>query len=102
MITYPNQRVVTIFKTPCTTNFLQIDNEEWQAAASVLSYGAFKLYLYLAANMDGYAIALSPADMEEKMGLSESTYRRAFKELEGEGFLECKSGNVYWFNTGRN
>lgn len=107
MITYPNQRVVTIFKEDYTNieykkqskSFLQVDNDDWQDAAARLTHGGLKLYLYLASNKDGYSVALSPADIERKIGLSDSTYRRAFKELITEGYIEQKQGNVYWFNT---
>lgn len=102
MVTYPNQRVVTVFKERCDRDFLQIKNTDWQqAAVNIESYGAFKLYLYLASNKDGYSLALSPVAVEEATGISESTYRRAFKELESLGYLSQAGGskNHYFFNS---
>lgn len=102
MITYPNQRTVTIYKEKCEKDFLQINNSEWQAACSTIqNYGTFKLYLYLASNKAGYMLALSPVAVEEAIGISESTYRRAFKELEALGYLvkvESRK-NCYIFNS---
>lgn len=102
MIIYPNQRVVTVFKPDCSKDFLQINNQEWQAAASTLkTYSAFKLYLYFAGNKSGYTIALSPASVEEAIGISENTYRAAFKELVECGYLTQVEGkkNMYAFHT---
>lgn len=102
MITYPNQRVVTVFKPDCSKDFLQINNQEWQAAASTLkTYSAFKLYLYFASNINGYSVALSPIAIEEAIGISENTYRAAFKELVECGYLTQVEGkkNMYVFHT---
>lgn len=102
MIVYPNQRTVTIFKEECKRDFLQIENEEWKTACSVIeNYSTFKLYLYFAGNKNGYTLALSPSSIEEEIGISESTYRRAFKELETIGYLRKIEGkkNQYWFST---
>ena len=102
MITYPNQRVVTVFKSDCSKDFLQINNQEWQAAASTLkTYSAFKLYLYFASNINGYSVALSPIAIEEAIGISENTYRAAFKELVECGYLTQVEGkkNMYVFHT---
>lgn len=102
MITYPNQRVVTIFKENCKKDFLQIGNREWQAAAEILkTYSAFKLYLYFASNTNGYSIALSPVAVQEAIGISENTYRTAFKELVEAGYLsQCgERKNSYTFHT---
>lgn len=100
MVVYPNQRVVTIFKENCDKDFLQIKNEDWQAAASnIRTYSAFKLYLYFAGNKNGYSIALSPAAVENAIGISENTYRAAFKELVELGYLHQMEGrkNYYTF-----
>jgi hypothetical protein len=101
MVTYPNQRVVTIFKNKCDKDFLQINNAEWQIACQdIKTYSAFKLYLYFASNMHGYSLACSPAAIQEAIGICENTYRAAFKELLELGYLEQKQQkNFYWFNT---
>lgn len=102
MIRYPNQRVVTIFKEKCKGDFLQVKNSEWQTAASILkTYSAFKLYLYFASNKNGYTITLSPAAINEAIGICENTYRSAFNELLEAGYLSQVKGqkNVYTFHT---
>ena len=102
MITYPNQRVVTVLKEDCNKDFLQIKNDDWQTAGmNIESYGAFKLYLYLASNKNGFSLALSPVAVEDAIGISESTYRRAFKELESLGYLSKagSSKNQYFFHS---
>jgi hypothetical protein len=98
MITYPNQKIVHINKET-SSDFLQVDKSAWMQAGQVLTYGAFKLYLYLAGNQDGFDKALSPTDVEAKIGLSESTYRRSVKELTKEKYLVLKQGNIYDFYT---
>lgn len=99
MTTYANQKVIKINKEKCTSDFLQIDNREWQAAARLLSSSAFILYLYLASNNDGFRIALSEKAVETATGLSKASYHRAFKELWSTGFLTLEGGNVYSFST---
>lgn len=101
MVTYPNQRVVTVFKDECEKDFLQIQNDAWQEASMKLkTYSAFKLYLYFAGNRNGYTIALSSVAVQEAIGISENTYRAAFKELVEAGYLrqmETKK-NYYTFH----
>ena len=80
-------------------DFLQVSNDEWQKAARELSGSAFKLYLYLAGNKDGYVLALSQKVVEDMIGLSKNTYHQAVKELEAKGYLSCLKGNVYSFST---
>ena len=102
MTRYPNQRMVTVFKENCDSDFLQVKNSEWQAASSVLkTYSAFKLYLYFASNKNGYTIALSPVAINEAIGVCENTYRSAFKELLEVGYLRPVEGrkNMYTFHT---
>ena len=102
MITYPNQRVVTILKDKCDKDFLQINNGDWQEASQIIkTYSAFKLYLYFASNKDGYSIALSAVAVQEAIGISENTYRAAFKELVELGYLTQVPGrkNNYTFHS---
>lgn len=98
---YPNQRTVTILKRECKSDFLQINNDEWQQACQCIEhYGTFKLYLYLASNKDGFNMYLSPVAIENAIGISESTYRRALKELQDLGYLLKVEGrtNLYVFH----
>ena len=54
----------------------------------ILGDGAFRLYLYMMANKDGYTFALSQANVEERIGLKEGRYRNAVKELQEKYYLK--------------
>ena len=95
--TYPNQRRIKINRERATSNFLGIKNENWQAASRDLGAHALRLYLYLAANADGYTLALSPADIRQTIGMPSSTYRDQFLKLVDKGYLVPNSGNGYDF-----
>lgn len=84
---YPNQDMVTIHKERYDGNFLQVSIDEWTTAFTTLKPGTFGLYLYLCGNMDGYHLALSSVAVQHALGYSDSTYRRAKKELIEKGYL---------------
>ena len=96
-VTYPNQRLVTIHREKFKTNFLGIKNENWKAAARDLSAPAFKLYIYLASNADNYKLALSPAAIQEEIGMARSTYHDQFHVLVNKGYLVQSKDNSYDF-----
>lgn len=106
MITYPNQKIVTIFKTEIKKarnkedqeQFLQIGNNTWQAACSTLTYSAFKLYLYFTSNKNGYSFALSYEAVNEQLSMNRKTYDKAIKELKEYGYLRQVRGNNWVFN----
>lgn len=86
-ITFPNQDQVTIHKERYDGNFLQVSIDEWTTAFITLKPGTFGLYLYLCGNMDGFNLALSSVAVQRALGYSDSTYRRAKKELIEKGYL---------------
>ena len=45
------------------------------------------MYLYLCGNQDGVPLALSSADVQKQLGISDSTYRRAIEELKEKGYI---------------
>ena len=96
-ITYPNQRVVNIHREAAKSDFLGIKNQNWQAAARDLGAHALMLYMYLAANADGFNLALSPAAVRQATGMPRSTYQDQFIKLIDKGYLVQGSGNVYNF-----
>ena len=96
-ITYPNQRVIKINRESAKSDFLGIKNVNWQAAARDLGAHALMLYLYLAANADGYNLALSPAAIRQAIGMPRSTYQDQFIKLIDRGYLVQGSGNIYSF-----
>lgn len=92
MTTYANQKIVTIHKEKYHQEFLQVGKDEWMTAYAKLPRGAFGLYLYLCGNMDGYRLGLSSAALQQALGISDSTYRRAIENLLEEGYL-LQDGN---------
>lgn len=64
-----------------------------------LKGNAFKLWIYFTDNMNGYCMDLYPVDFCAKAKVSDSTYRRAFDELEEKGYLmqSKKDSNIYLF-----
>ena len=96
-VTYPNQRVVNIHREAAKSDFLGIKNQNWQAAARDLGAHALMLYMYLAANADGFNLALSPAAVRQATGMPRSTYQDQFVKLMDKGYIVQGSGNVYNF-----
>lgn len=95
--TYPHQRTVKIHREKATTDFLGIKNENWKAASRDLGAHALRLYLYLAANADGFNLALSQRAAEYDIGIPRSTYYDQFRVLENKGYLKHIRGNTYEF-----
>ena len=56
-------------------------------ASKDLKDTTFKLYMYFISNQDEYVGGLSKVDVINKTGISESSYKRAIKELEEKGYL---------------
>lgn len=95
--TVANQRVVKIHRERASSDFLGIKNEIWQYAARDLGAHALLLYLYLAANADGYTLALSPTAIRQAVGMPPQTYRDQFLKLIDKKYLVQTGGNVYEF-----
>ena len=94
--TFPNQRTVHIHREKAKTDFLGIKNENWMYVSRDLGAHALRLYLYLAANADGFNLALSPADIRQSIGMPTSTYRDQFLVLIDKGYL-VPNGSKYDF-----
>ena len=97
--TYPNQKWIQIHKNNNTNNFLMIDNNEWMTANKTLSPYGLQLYLFLAANRDGYQFALSPEYAHDSVGISRTTFYEYLRRLETSGYLVWRCGNVFDFYT---
>lgn len=95
--TVPNQRIVKIHREAVKSDFLGIKNENWQYAARDLGAHALLLYLYFAANADGYNLALSPAAIRKAVGMPPQTYRDQFLKLIDKRYLVQTGGNIYDF-----
>ena len=98
MLIYPNQKVITICKDECNSDFLQVNNLNWQIACSYLTYTAFKLYLYLAGNKNGYTFALSYEAVNELIPMNRKSYDKAVKELKDCGYLRQIKRNAWMFS----
>ena len=95
MVSYPNQSVVTIHKDKYHQDFLQVGKDEWMAAYADLKPSSFGLYLYLCGNRDKYIFALSSVAVQQALGISDSTYRRAKEELLEKGYFIAEDGNKH-------
>ncbi len=94
---FPNQRTINIHREAAKADFLGIKNINWQSAAVDLGAHALMLYLYLASNANGYSLSLSPAAIEDAIGMPRSTYHDQFRKLIRKGYLVEASGNIYDF-----
>ena len=88
---YPNQSIVTIHKPQYKENFLQVAIDEWHEAFIKLPRISFSLYLYLCGNQDGFNRALSSADFQKRLNVSDSSYRRAVDDLLAAGYLMMRN-----------
>lgn len=100
MISFPNQNRVLIHKNRYRGDFLQIGIDEWQEASKELTPSAFKIYLYLAGNADGFFLALSKQDIKNRLNISFTRYYEAINLLQRKKYL-CKDVNntLHFFTT---
>ncbi len=100
-MSYPNQKMILIKRSSenVRKDFLKIANDNLALAMYNLSANTFKLWIYLVDNANGYRLDLYPIDFCSKAKVSDSTYRRAFKELEAKGYLlkSKRQQNLYLF-----
>ena len=100
MITYANQKTVTVHKPSYTENFLQVSKDEWMDAFANLTRSSFGLYLYCCGNKNGYEFGLSSQAVQNDLGISDSSYRRAVEELLIAGyFIEGSHSKTLHFYT---
>ena len=95
--TFPNQRMVTVHREEVKRDFLGIKNSNWQSASRDLGAQAFNLYIYFAANANGYSFALSPAAVRQTIGMPNSTYRDQLLKLIDKGYLVQSGSNRFDF-----
>lgn len=96
MTTYPNQKLVTVHKKQYTQDFMQVAKAEWMPAFADLKRGTFGVYLYMCGNMNNYRFGLSSVALQNALGISDSTYRRAIKELKEKGYLVHSANGKSW------
>ena len=83
----PNQKAFVVHKKREPQNktdvrIADVFKQDIFAASRDLKDTTFKLYIYLLSNQDGFMGGLSKADAIAQTGISESSYKRAIKELE--------------------
>lgn len=82
MITYPNQRIITIKENATTeNNAIIFDYETMMSAMRNLTPTTYYVWCYLNANKNGYEFGLSITDICAQTGLSPSTAKKAINEL---------------------
>lgn len=96
----PNQKIITINKVQCDEQHLytKINLDALNQAAIKLKAGAFKLWIYMAKNQNGYAFGLSNIDVKNSFGMGKDQYDTAVKELIENNYLVSVEGQNYIFN----
>lgn len=99
--TVPNQQFIDIHKDKLSPgHFTSINIETWQSAYKELTPSGFGLYMYLASIQDGFKNwALSKVLVQQALGFSETTYKRAKSDLFSHGYLVDRGGNHLDFYT---
>ena len=88
----PNQKAVRINKKRLQKDLKDVRvaelyrNDVLDACAD-LKDTTYKLYMYFAVNQDGYIGGLSKVDAINRTKISESSYKRAIKELQEKGYF---------------
>lgn len=97
--TYENQKAVTLHSArhDSANAYGMLSVEASKKAATRLKYATFQIWVIICLNQDGYQFALSPAYFKRKYDISDSSYRRAVKELEKKGYLKRSHGNNFDF-----
>lgn len=67
------------------------------SASRDLGATGLRLYLYLAANRNGFEFALSPEAIRQEIGMPRSTYHDWFTILQDKGYLVPSHGNTFDF-----
>ena len=88
--TSPNQQYVKVIKAMYNEEnvYFQVNKKAFDLARENLECAAFSMWTYFAENQNGYGFFLSREIVCRKCRFSESTYKRAKKELEEKGYLE--------------
>ena len=91
----PNQKLVVVNKAKCDVAnlYCKINLQALNGAAQKLkSKAGFKLYIYIAKNIDKYTFALSGKDFQAWAGVSKGAYDTAVADLIHCGYLVQRKG----------
>ena len=99
MIVYPNQKIATVQKAPADKKHVYgvFNKDVLFRACRELTGNEMKTFLYIAANQQGYQMALSSADIAEQVGSTVDGIRTAIRGLIKKGYLVKDHGNYYVF-----
>ena len=99
MASVPNQKTISVQKEKCSKSdlYAMYNLDALQYAMIDLKGEAFKLWVYIGKNQNGYTFALSKVDAIKWGVGSKSSYDRAVKELIEKGYLVERSKNHYDF-----
>lgn len=99
----PNQKAIRIHKCSISnTRFTTFTYESMLYAMKKLSPSAFKVWVWLCSNKEGYELALSGAILQEDCDFSSATYTKSVRELINKGFLTPAElrrnfqGYIFW------
>lgn len=104
MITYANQKVVTVRKAKSDKDnpYTIINKECAMSAAKELDAGAYKLWIFFELQADNYTFALSSKFLNDEFGMGRKQYNAAVATLIEHGYLSREEGNGYVFDeTGK-
>lgn len=91
----PKQKLVIVNKAKCDVSnlYCKFNLQTLNGAAQQLKTKAgFKLYIYIAKNIDKYTFALSGKDFQEWAGVGKTAYDTAVDELITCGYLVKRQG----------
>ena len=99
--TNPNQRDITINRKDALNSgrqYLAINCDTLaEASRNISGEVAFKLYLYLASNKNGYELSFSPQHFSNIYGCSIDASRKAFVKLIEANYIINKGNNSFEF-----
>lgn len=99
MITYPYTKNIIISSDDNLNNIsITLNRDQIFAASRCLTPSGFKLYIYLILNESGSELALSRADVCDKMSMGSSSYTNAVNELLEKQYLIPLGGNKFIFS----
>ena len=105
--TYPNQKQVKVIREmPKQTKdnnrpYLVAYIDNLKEAMVLLTPAAFKVYVCLLFNADGFKVRFSPENIRKMTGLHKDTIRKAMTQLEEKGFVKSIDWYRYVFVENR-
>lgn len=104
---YPNQKRIKIQREIVNQvkdtgrNYLIAYQDNLLDAMKSLTPAAFKVYMCLLFNANGYILDFSPEHFSDMTGLCRDTVRKSLALLRSEGFIEYEDTSKYKFRENR-